>query len=164
MKWLNRINQALGKAVSWLSLVMVGMTFVSVIQRYLFQSNAIWQQELVIYAHALMFLGAAGYTLQMDEQVRVDILYARASERYKAWVDLLGTLIFLFPFCIALSWYAYDFISQSWDIYERSREHDGLPGVYLLKTAIWVFTGSLMLQGIVIIRQALLILSRKRYG
>ena len=43
-------------------------------------------------------LGAA-YTLQANRHVRVDVVYARYSQRTRAWIDLLGSALFLIPFC-----------------------------------------------------------------
>jgi len=98
--------------------------------------------------HAILFLAAAGYTLQEDKHVRVDVLYQSLSVRNKAIVNLVGTLIFLLPVCFAISYLSYDFILSSWKIREASAEYNGMQGVYLLKSCIWVFTFSLILQGL----------------
>jgi len=148
---INRINGFLGKTVSWLTLLMVLVMCISVVQRYLFQSNHIWQQELILFMHAVVFLTVAGCTLRDDGHVRVDMLYEHVSAGKKAWINLIGTVIFLFPVCGAVIYFSYSFISNSWEILERSREYDGLPVVFLLKTFIWVFAATLILQGISVI-------------
>jgi len=144
----DKINRKLGQAVSWLALLMAILMFLNVICRYIFNSNLIWQQELVGFMHAILFLAAAGYTLQEDKHVRVDVLYQSLSVRNKAIVNLVGTLIFLLPVCFAISYLSYDFILSSWKIREASAEYNGMQGVYLLKSCIWVFTFSLILQGL----------------
>ena len=87
---LDTFSKHTGHVVSWLALGMVLMTFFNVMQRYLLNTGLPWEQELVRFMHAILFLAAAGYTLKADEHVRVDVLYQHFSERDKAWVNLLG--------------------------------------------------------------------------
>ena len=142
------ISRALGRGVSWLALVMVTMCFYTVISRYLFASGMPWQQELVRYCHALLFLLASAYCLQEDRHVRVDVLYQHFSARGQAIVNLLWVLVFLWPMSAAILWFCWDYVLQSWALYEGSNEYGGLPGVFLLKSAMWLFALSLMVQGL----------------
>ena len=80
--------------------------------------------------------------------MRVDVFYASASPRVKAWVDLLGALLLLLPFCIAIVWFSWPYVARSWAILERSRETSGLPLVFALKTLIPLFAAMLALQGL----------------
>jgi TRAP-type mannitol/chloroaromatic compound transport system permease small subunit len=145
---IDRANLFLGRTTAWLTLAMaIGMT-ITVIQRYLFASNYVWETELILYLHAFVFLASAGYTLQSDCHVRVDIIYEHLSNKAKAVVTIMGTLFLLFPVCFCISYYAHEFIISSWYILENSREYDGMPGVYILKSFIWLFSGTLILQGI----------------
>ncbi len=90
----------------------------------------------------------AGYTLLGDGHVRVDIFYREASARYKATVDLLGTLLFLWPVCALIAFTSWPYVSISWKVLEGSRETSGIPGVFLLKTAILIFAFIVALQGL----------------
>lgn len=145
---LDRINLTLGRGVAWLALAMVFLTFINVIQRYLFDTSLIWQQELVRSFHAALLMSAAGYTLLKDQHVRVDVLSQNFSARTKHIVSIIGTILFLFPFIGAIAWCSSDFITHSWSILEASPEYNGLPGIFILKTFIWVFSFSLFLQGV----------------
>ncbi len=144
---LDAFNNRIGHAVAWLSLAMVVVIAFTVIQRYVFSSSHIWQQELARNFHAILFLGAAGYTLLQDEHVRVDIFYQRLNKKKRAWVNLLGTLLLLFPMCIAIIIFSEDFVLTSWRYLEASTEYNGLPGLFLLKSCIWGFCLLLLLQG-----------------
>ena len=124
---IDRFSEATGKLVAWLTLVMVIVTFVIVIMRYVFDAGFIWLQESVIWLHAAVFMLGAAYTLKHDEHVRVDVFYGATSVRRKAWIDLLGVLVFLLPLCIFLLIKSYDFAATSWLINESSREPGGLP-------------------------------------
>lgn len=155
---INQLNEALGRAVSWLTLGMVLMMFAVVVRRYLFNAGQPWETELVGFMHGMVFMLAAGYTFRHDAHVRVDVLYSQLSARRKAWVNLLGTLCLLFPFCLLLLFVSWDFVLNSWAMQEASTEYNGMPGIFILKTCVWIFAGSLFLQGVAICIDALLTL------
>jgi TRAP-type mannitol/chloroaromatic compound transport system permease small subunit len=144
---IDRLNTAVGRVASWCALAIVLIGFAVVLMRYVLGLGSIWLQETVIYAHAALFLLAAAWTLREGGHVRVDVFYAGASPRAKAWVDLLGALLLLLPFAAAIMFFAYPYVMRSWMILERSRETSGLPLVFLLKTLIPLFALLLALQG-----------------
>lgn len=150
---------ALGRAVSWLSLVMVLTTALVVVLRKFFDLGFIWMQESVTWMHAALFMLAAGYTLSLDEHVRVDIFYRRLSPRGQAWVDTAGVLLLLLPTCLAILFYGWHYVTVSWTIGEGSPEAGGLPGLYLLKTLLVVTPALLLVEGL-----ALLVLRWARIG
>jgi TRAP-type mannitol/chloroaromatic compound transport system permease small subunit len=152
---IDRLNTAIGRAASWCALGVVLIGFAVVLLRYVLGFGSIWLQESILYAHAALFLLAAGWTLKEGGHVRVDVFYADASPRAKAWVDLLGALLLLLPFCIAVIAFSWPYVARSWAILERSRETSGLPLVFLLKTLIPVFALLLALQGLSQIAKAL---------
>jgi len=135
-----------GRTVSWLSLVLVLVTFLVVVLRYLFDSGSIALQETTTYLHASVFLIGMAYTMQQDAHVRVDIFYSRCSNRTKAWINLFGACFLLLPFMLFISWISWVYIINSWAVFEGSREAGGLPGVFLLKSLILLMTFLLSLQ------------------
>lgn len=141
-----RFIRRLGRAVSWLSLAMVVLTFGIVVARYGFNQGWIWMQESVIYLHALVFMIAAAWAFQTDDHVRVDIFYRDRSERYKNWVNLAGTVLFLVPFSVYVLLIGWDYVSASWAVRETSPEPGGLPLVFLLKSLILVLPALLLIQ------------------
>lgn len=136
----------LGRTIAWLSLVMVVLTFGIVVIRYGFNQGWIWMQESVTYLHALVFMVAVAWAFQTDDHVRVDIFYRSNSSRYKNWVNLVGTLVFLVPFSVFLLVIGWNYVSASWETLESSREAGGLPLVYLLKSLILIMPALLLLQ------------------
>lgn len=162
-KRIDAINRAIGHGVAWFTLVMVLFMAFNVVQRYVFDANHIWQTEFNRFLHAIIFLTAAGYTLLQNEHVRVDVFYQKKTKRQKAWIDLVGTIIFLFPAIIAIACFASDFIITSWGLLEASPEYQGMPGIFILKTFIWVFCAVLMLQGVSTICRSVLTIKGKRY-
>ena len=160
MPLLERINVAIGRAVSWLTLVMVIVTAVIVVLRYAFDLGWIWLQETVTWMHAAVFMLAAAYTLARDEHVRVDVFYREFNPRRRALVDAGGAVLFLIPLCGFLIWSSWDYVSASWSIREGSREAGGLvfPFPSLLKTFIPVMAAMLLAQAIVILMRAVAVL------
>jgi len=143
-----------GKGVAWLTVVMVLLTFTIVVLRYGFNLGWIWLQESLTYLHVLVFSVVAAWTLQLDGHVRVDIFYAGMTEKKRALVDLVGTLIFLVPFCIFILIIAWPYVANSWKLLESSREAGGLPLVFLLKSLIMVMPALLLAQAFINISDA----------
>lgn len=150
MEALDRISAAVGKAAAWLTLVMVVVTFVIVVMRYVFDFNLIWVQESVTWMHAAVFMLGAAHTLRDEEHVRVDIIYRKASEKQRAWIDLAGVFVFLLPMCLFLAYKSWDFVAVSWSIREASPESGGLPFPMrpLLKTVLIIMPFAVALQGV----------------
>ena len=128
---------------------MVIITFVVVVMRYVFDAGLIWVQESVVWMHAVVFMLGAAYTLRDEGHVRVDVFYRVMSDRHRAWVDLIGALIFLLPLCVFLGWKSFDFVTQSWSIREASRESGGLPYplIPMLKSVLLLMPVAVALQG-----------------
>lgn len=143
---LRKLVAVSGKMVAWLTLAMVILTFSIVVMRYGFNLGWIWLQESLTYMHVAVFSIAAAWTLQLDEHVRVDIFYADMTQKKRAWVDLLGTLIFLLPFCIFLIVMAWPYVANSWQLLETSREAGGLPLVFVLKSLMIIMPALLIVQ------------------
>jgi len=162
-----RLCRAIGHLVAWLTVVMVAVTLVVVVLRYLFDLGWIWLQESVTWMHAAVFMLAAAYTLAEDEHVRVDILYRGMTLQRQAIVDLVGCVLLLIPFCIYLVWASWDYAAVSWSIREGSREAGGLPYPFpsLLKTLIPVTAVLLACQGVaMVIERAARLLGRAADG
>ncbi len=143
------INQ-LGRGISWLSLLMVVLIFAIVLMRYVFNAGSIALQESATYLHVAVFMLAAAWVLAEDGHVRVDIFYRDASPRYKAWVNLLGSLLLLLPFTIFIFVVSWDYVASSIALHEGSREAGGLPLVWLLKGIIPVFAVLLSVQAVLL--------------
>lgn len=154
---LDRLSTVIGRGASWLTLLMVVVTFVVVVMRYVFDAGYIWIQESVIWMHAVVFMLGAAYTLHDEEHVRVDVFYRNMSPRRRAWVDLVGVVVFLLPLCAFLAWNSWDFVVQSWRIGESSREPGGLPYPFLplLKSALLLMPLTVSLQGLSLLLKSL---------
>ena len=97
VRGIDAINDWIGRAAAWLTLGCVLTCFAVVVLRYAFGIGFPWMQELYVWQHAAVFMAGAGYTMLHRGHVNVDVLYGRLNPRGKAWIDILGTLVFLFP-------------------------------------------------------------------
>jgi TRAP-type mannitol/chloroaromatic compound transport system permease small subunit len=149
---IDGFNRRLGAVVAWLTLLMVLIGSFNALARYLgryvgasLSSNA-WL-ELQWYLFSLVFLLGAGHTLERGAHVRVDVLYGRLSHKARAWIDLLGSLVFLVPFTVFGLWVSWPAVRNSWVIRELSPDPGGLPR-WPIKAVILMAFALLMLQGI----------------
>lgn len=162
VRFLDAVSDWTGTIISWLTTVLVGLVCYQVFTRYALNVSRIWIDELQWHVFAALFLLGAAWTLKDDKHVRVDLIYTRFGPKGKAWVNLLGTLLFLLPFCVIVIWASVPFVESSWQIGERSTEGDGLPARYVLKACIPVAFVFLFLQGISLgLRSLLTILGRE---
>ena len=149
---IDRFATGTGKAVSWLAVVMVLLAAYNAIARYAgrflgvnLSSNAYIETQW--YLFSLIFLLGAAYALQQDAHVRVDVLFARVQPRTRAWINVLGTVLLLIPFCIFLLWVSWPVVANSWRVREGSPDPGGLPR-WPLKIMIPVCFVLLVVQGI----------------
>lgn len=156
---IDAVSITVGDCARWAALALVVITAVIVVQRYVFGVSITGLQESVIYLHALLFLLSSAATLLNGGHVRVDILYAKLSTRGKAWTDMAGIYLALIPMSWLILETSRSYVGGAWRILERSRESDGLPLVFLLKTAIPLFAIMMILQGLSMAARAALTLS-----
>ncbi len=148
IRWHNRLQQRLGHAIAWLTLLLALLTTLVVVLRYGFNTGSIALQESLIYVHATAFMLGAAYTWLRDAHVRVDLFYAQADKRVQAWINLLGVVLFVLPMMGFILYASWDYVASSWAIHERSTEDSGLPYVWLLKTLILIMPVLMILQAL----------------
>jgi len=154
---IEKFNEWCGILVSWCVLIMVLIIGYDVSMRFFFRISSGALQELEWHLFSILFLLGASYTLKHDGHVRVDIFYRSAwmSDFKRAWIDLLGTLIFLLPFCVLIIVSSIDFVADSYANAERSSDPGGLSHRYLLKAAIPAGFILLMFQGVALILRSI---------
>jgi len=148
---VDAINDWIGRTVAWLTLGCVLTCLAVVVLRYGFDLGYPWLQELYVWQHATVFMAGAGYTMLHRGHVNVDVLYGRLGPRGQAWVDILGTLLFLMPWLAVLATTAIPFVGASWSVREASSTANGMPALYALKSLLLVFCALLFLQGLALI-------------
>ncbi len=130
-----------------LMLLMLVNIFYDVVMRYFFRSSSIGMQELEWHLFAAMFLLGIASTLQAEGHVRVDIIYDKLAARKRAWIDSIGVVFFLFPFCGLIAWYGYDFALEAYNLGETSGDPGGLPYRWIIKSMIPISAICLAISG-----------------
>lgn len=168
-KIAERISGTIDRLTGWVlaaamaaAVALIFLQLTDVILTYAYGWSRTWLSELVIYAFATMFMLGAAAALRDDAHVRVDILRPRFGVRGRAWIELAGIYLFLFPICIRLLGLSEQGLTRSWMLFEGSRESDGLPIVFLFKTLVPAFAALLIAQGLSEAIKAASILTGKR--
>ena len=159
---IGHLNHFVGTAVSWLAVVLIVIGTINTILRYLggwlhlsLTSNAMGEIQWMLYA--AMFLLGAGWVLKEDAHVRVDVLYERFSPRRRAWINLLGTLFLLLPFCAFGFWISWDYVIDSVRTLETTADAGQLP-IWPAKTLILLGFFFLGIQGLALAIRSLMTL------
>ncbi len=123
---IDRINEFIGKWISWaiLAAVLVSATNAVIRKTFNMSSNA-WL-EMQWYLFGAAFLLAAAYTLKQNEHIRVDIVYGMFSRRVQHWIDLFGHVFFLMPFVLLMIYYFTPYFLLSYRSGEVSTNAGGL--------------------------------------
>ncbi len=123
---IDRVNETIGKAVSWLILASILVSSVNAVVRKTFNMSSNAWLELQWYLFGAAFLLAAAYTLKQNEHIRIDIVYGLWSRRVQHWIDLLGHIFFLMPFTLLMVWYLGPYALRSLRSGEMSTNAGGL--------------------------------------
>lgn len=125
-----------GALLGWLTLMMVLLSFVTVVSRNVF--NVVWipVQELALYCHAAALMLGMVYAWRDDKHVRVDVFFQQFTDRKKQWVNVLGLVFLALPMVLFLLWVCVPYVMDSWSRWEQSPEAGGLPLVWLFKTLL----------------------------
>lgn len=143
MEWLRLIDRGLAKVsliCGWIAggafILLTLNVFYDVVARYGFNSVSIGMQEMEWHLFSVVFLLGIPFALRTDSHVRVDVFYARWSETFKAWVNLIGAVLFVIPFAGFIAWLGIDFAVESYNLGESSGDPGGLPHRWIIKSMI----------------------------
>jgi TRAP-type mannitol/chloroaromatic compound transport system permease small subunit len=145
---INSFSELLGKIAGTLLILLLLNVFYDVIARYLFNDVSIGMQELEWHLYSTMFLLGVSYSLRHNGHVRVDVIYERVSRNKQAWIDILGTLLFLLPFTLLVGYYGIGFVIDAYEMNEQSGDPGGLPYRWIIKSMIPFAFFSMAISGI----------------
>lgn len=144
---IDALNQRVGRAVTWVTLLVVLVSAGNAIVRKVFHTSSNAWLELQWYMFGAMFLLTAGYTLLKNEHVRVDILSSRLPRNKQIWIEIFGVLFFLLPACTLIMYLSWPVFVESYVSNEQSSNTGGLIR-WPVKLMIPVGFGLLVLAGI----------------
>jgi len=134
--FFNRFSDVMGWIAGVLNLLMLINVFYDAIMRYFFKTGSIAMQEMEWHLFAMVFLFGIAYALKEDGHVRVDVLYDRFSPRWKAIVNIGGTLLLLLPLSLLVIEGSVWYVTEAFTSGEVSGDPGGLPYRWLIKIVI----------------------------
>lgn len=144
---IDRVNEFIGKWIAWAIFAAILVSAVNAVIRKAFNMSSNAWLEMQWYLFGAAFLLAAAYTLKQNEHIRVDIVYGMFSRKVQHWIDLLGHVFFLMPFCLLMVYYLIPYFLMSFNNGEVSSSAGGL--------IIWPAKGLLMLGFILLLIQGI---------
>ena len=149
---IDRLSSLVGRSTAWLAALMIFIGAANAVLRYLSRDLGIQlggnaALEAQWYLFSLLFLMGAAWTLERDAHVRVDVLYGRTTPRTRAIINLLGSTLFLLPFCGFALYVSGPTVWNSWAVREMSLDPGGLPR-YPIKAVILISFFLLGMQGL----------------
>ncbi len=153
---IDRINEQVGKILSYFMLLIFGLLMMEVIRRYLFNAPTVWASELTQMLFGAYVILCGGYILASGGHVNVDILYSRLSRRKQAILDIITAVLF-FMFSLMMVVYGGSLAWESLSTFERSQSAWN-PPIYPVKLMIPLGAGLLLLQGVAKLIRNILIL------
>jgi TRAP-type mannitol/chloroaromatic compound transport system permease small subunit len=123
---IDRLNEFIGKSVSWLILLAILVSAANAVIRKLFDISSNAWLELQWYLFGWAFLVAASYTLQRNEHIRIDIISNALSRRTRNWIDIFGHVFMLLPFTMLMVYLSWPFFFRAFRSGEMSGSAGGL--------------------------------------
>jgi TRAP-type mannitol/chloroaromatic compound transport system permease small subunit len=155
LKVLDGISEWSGRIFVWLTIPMTVLVVYEVISRRFFDMPHVWATEVIDFIYGPHFMLCAAYTLLHKAHVNIDILYQRFTPRIRGVLDVIGHLVFFFPFCIIVLYEGIIFAGTSWSIGETS-ESAALRILPLIKTAIPLAFLLILNQGVAVFIRSIL--------
>src|SRR5215472_3930143 len=145
---IDGISTWVGKAASWLIIVLMTVVCVEVFKRYIMNAPTAWIFDADNMMYGTLFMLCGAYTLAQNAHVRGDFLYSSMRPRLQASLDIVLYVVFFFPGIAALIYAGYDYASISWRIAEHSTVTANGPPVYHFKTVIPIAGAFVMLHDV----------------
>jgi TRAP-type mannitol/chloroaromatic compound transport system permease small subunit len=148
---LDRVIIKIGKIAAWAGLALILITIFDVVTRRFLVLGSTKLQEAEWHFHVILFAFCLGYAYLKDAHVRIDLVREKLSERTQWWIEVVGCLLFLLPFCAMVVWYGINFTERSYATSEVSASATGLSYRWAIKAAIPIGFTLLGLSGIAIL-------------
>ena len=129
-----RLLEAVALVSGWLLVVMAAVTCFDVLARKTGIPAPLTKlQELEWHFHAALFSLWMGYGYTINANPRVDSFTENLSYRRKAWIELVGCVLFALPYCALVAYHSLDFVTQSYLLAEQSDSTVGLRFRWVIK-------------------------------
>jgi len=135
-KKMDSVIDGIGYVTGVLLIIMILNVAFDVMMRYVFHNSSIGMQEVEWHLFSVIILYGTGYALRHNAHVRVDFVYDRLPEHKKAWINIIGTILFLLPLALLIVYGSYDFVMDAYTTHEISEDPGGLLYRWAIKAQI----------------------------
>ena len=133
---IEKVIDSIANTLAYLLALMIILVFITVFTRYILNVSYVALQELIMYFHAILFMFGVSYALKEKSHVKIDIIYNSLNKKNQYFISMLGTIIFIIPTSIFITYSSMDMVIQSWLLLEGSSEAGGLDLIFILKSVI----------------------------
>jgi TRAP-type mannitol/chloroaromatic compound transport system permease small subunit len=144
---IDKVSGLFGRIAVWAIFISCMVSAINATVRYLINDSSNAWLELQWYLFGACVMLGTSFVLQVNEHVRVDVLYSRMPVRLKAWVDLFGMIFFLMPGALLVAYMSWPWFVDAYVHHEMSSNAGGLLR-WPVKLVLPVGFGLLALQGI----------------
>ncbi len=141
---IDKLNEIIAKAISWLVLILILELVYDTIMRYLFNVAVIWSYDISYMLYGIIFMLAVPYVEKIDKHVRIEILYEKFPFKIKVLLDILGYVLLYLPSAMALLYFGWRFFWESYKLKEVSGASMWAAPIYPFKFII-PLSGALLL-------------------
>jgi TRAP-type mannitol/chloroaromatic compound transport system permease small subunit len=160
LRLADMVNETVGRVVSFLVVIITLIVVYDITARNVFGMPTQWVFELTKQLYAAHFILLGGYALLHDSHIRVEVVREHLSERMKHILEIIGFIVFFFPFIAVMLWFGWRFAMRSWAAGETTWGVFQIP-VYPIKTAIVVAAVLLTIQALAQFARSIIFLVRK---
>lgn len=182
-RWLDALVVFCGKAGAWLFIPLMLVILVDVITRRAegapwssliwVQDGLLWVkhgmeqglglsstklQELEWHLHTAIFALCFGFAYIANAHVRVDLVREKLKPRTQQWIELVGALLLMIPYCGLLFFIFAEYAANSFDQGEGSAALTGLPHRWIIKSFLPIGLAVAALSAIAVLIRRLLVL------
>ena len=150
-KFLARIVHGVGRFGSWIAIPLMIVIIFDVVTRRFLVLGSTKLQEGEWHLHGILFLLCIGFAYLKDAHVRIDLVRERLHPRTRNWIEFIGCIVFVIPYCLIIVYFSLDFVERSWNVNEASDSATGLPYRWAIKAFLPVGLFVLLLAGIVVL-------------
>ncbi len=150
-RFLTSIVSCVGRYAAWMAIPLMVLIIFDVVTRRFLVLGSTKLQEGEWHFHAVLFLLCIGFAYLKDAHVRIDLVRERLPERVRHWIEFVGCLLFVLPYCLIVVYFSIDFVDRSWSVNEASDSATGLPYRWLIKAFLPVGLFILLLAGIAVL-------------
>lgn len=123
---IDTISTWVGKFTMWLILATTLISAGNALVRKIFNNSSNGLLEIQWYLFAAVFMLGASYGFLKNSHVRIDFISSKLSARARNWIDIVGIVGVLFPFCVVVVSLGWPFFMQAFTSGEMSQNAGGL--------------------------------------